>query len=372
MGRDSDARVSHWFGGPNCTEEFSNNYLAVYATSKGWNSTDPLDRTMSEFHSFFCKPSYEIEQMSVTVKASNGAIIEAKSLPTPVFSSKNISDVFNTTLFEYLIGNGINPLIDSYVYSGTKRATDLPNLLTVEQYSRTKDIPIVWPLTNMAPFAMGLNNLPLEDLADPENLRRTFEKAHQLLFATAISTLSREYPNGQFSMITDGLKHDRPAAIVIVRTICIIVEVVLGIVALLALALYVVTKRRLSSLQYNPASIADLMSMIPPDASLAKDMQDDGTVTIAVLDEMLYGKAYRLRTGRNIPSTIQAVTESTSVTLVKPSKPDRVVTEPFKPVRSWEHRLVTGFSFTSFIGVALAALIFLHEWSTRHDGKLIS
>lgn len=132
---------------------------------------------------------------------------------------------------------------------------------------------MLWPVSNAVGFAVGLSGLPTEQLSDPSTLHQVFERAHKLLFSAAFSTLLT--PSNDTQHTWRGIREDRPGAIILVRAICIVVEVVLGLIALLTVFLWYISYSRQSNLPFDPASIADVVSILPPDTKIAQGLEKD-------------------------------------------------------------------------------------------------
>jgi hypothetical protein len=173
-GWDSDAQVTNQLEGPDCPKEHSNKYLAAYATSSGRTDED----NYPDLQAIFCQPSYTVEAMRVTVNATTGTVVKAQALPESerTVAAPTLDSVFNRTLFERLVGTGLNTNLERAV----ARKSDIPGTVLVEPYSRTLTMDVAWPLTNVAGFALGINERPLQELSDPEKLCRLFEKTHQI------------------------------------------------------------------------------------------------------------------------------------------------------------------------------------------------
>lgn len=175
VGYYNNAQVDYSLQNPNCSLDYSNTFLALFAPSSSRTAVG----VYSNLTALFCSTSYHKTDVSVTVNASSHAIVDwsvlqhgtAIALPT---------DVFNTSAFEYILGSGVNP---------TDARANLPDISVLEQYQRLKNYSLTWPVSNMVGFAMALNPLEMQDLAKPAILQTAFQSAHQLLFTTAFKAL---------------------------------------------------------------------------------------------------------------------------------------------------------------------------------------
>jgi hypothetical protein len=371
IGYYNDAQVDYAIGNPNCTKEHSNNFLALFASA----SSRTAMGVYSDLTALFCIPTYEVQEMTITVNSSSGAIVDAKPIPGKGGPNTELLETtFNKTIFEYILGAGVNPETDTRGGTEIKRQTDLPDLSAIEQYPRVQKFGVKWPLSNMVGFAIALNPFPVQDLVDPVILQRSFERAHQILFTSAFSILTQPNVSSDLRDVRPGVREGKPGAIILVREIGIAVEVAFGMVALLTMALWYISRRRASNLCFDPASIANVMSMTSYKGPLSANINDDGTVTMAMLENALRQRKYHLLTTENSSSHIQPlskppISEPPSTQSTRSSSQQSQ--KPFTFVRPLEHRLVFGAIFASTMLVALAALVFLDRWGSNHNGKCL-
>src|ERR1700722_17897046 len=133
------------------------------------------------------------------------------------------------------------------------------------------------------------------DLSSPTALQEAFDKAHKLLFSTAISIISNPSQNGPPGEARDGLLLDQPTAIILIRTFAIIVEASILLVALLAVLHLFYSWRRPSGLNSDPAtSIVDIMSLVRNSKDLSYLFEDNGVNTPKILEQRLLGKCFSI------------------------------------------------------------------------------
>ncbi|KAH9209381.1 hypothetical protein DL95DRAFT_477433, partial [Leptodontidium sp. 2 PMI_412] len=355
IGFYSNAHTSYSLQNPNCTAEHSNNFLALFATAAD-RTTVGVYRNLT---AIFCKPSYHSQEMKVTVNASSHSIVEAKvassrKLATPT----SIEEMFNVTTFEYILGTGISPL---------EERTNFDEISIVQQYPRVKNYNLTFPVSNMVGFAVSLNSAPIQDLADPEVLRRAFERAHQLLFTSALSTLTEPIQLEDLQDAREGMREERLGAILLVREISLAVEVAFAIIIALTISLWIFSFYRTNLLDSDPASIASIMSVIPSSGEISEGMLDDGTLTAVELEQNLSQKRYRLSRDNHEGLFIQSLSPMAS----RPPQVNSSKSQPdkdFAAVRPVELRLPFGVVLVIIIVLAIAGVVFLHVWTASHNG----
>ncbi|CAG8952905.1 hypothetical protein HYFRA_00007619 [Hymenoscyphus fraxineus] len=237
--------------------EHSNNFLAIWAEQTNRNTTEySLENWLASMTAVFCIPSYHVQQATVTVNATTQAIVDLSIAPKEIVSPVNVSQYFNTSLFEYIVGSGVSPL-NLYVNR------DFSERIVLQQYPRFASLDINAPTSNVVGFALGESRIAVSELSNAANMQNAFEKAHQVLFASAFSELTIPYNNTQTSQyLGQGTRQDTPGAIVLVRTIAIIVEVGLGIIAIFACCLWYSSCTNPLNLSSEPASIMEITSLV--------------------------------------------------------------------------------------------------------------
>ena len=356
IGYYSNAHTSYSLQNPNCTAEHSNNFLAVFAKA--------ADRTTvgvySNLTALFCTPSYHAEEMTVTVNASSHSVVDARAVnSTTLVPPTPFEQIFNVTNFEYILGTGISP---------DETRTNFDEVSIVQQYPRVQSYNLTFPVSNMVGFAVGLNSAPIQDLADPEVLRQAFQRAHQLLFTSAMNTLTGPSSLGSLRDIREGLREERMGAILLVREISLAVEVAFAVIIIFTISLWVFSFYRTNLLDSDPASMASIMSVIPSSGEISDGMLDNGTLTAAGLERNLSHKRYRLYRDEQQGLFIQSLSppeELDARTNSLESQPDE---KDFAPVRPLELRLPFGTTLMLIIVIAIIGVVFLQVWTAKNNG----
>ncbi|KAL3426519.1 hypothetical protein PVAG01_00028 [Phlyctema vagabunda] len=344
---------------PNCSQEFSNNILALFATAESRVSNG----VYSNLTALFCEPSYHAQERYVQVNASNQAIV--RSIRTRDLDSSKVSDVLNITNFEYLISIGVG-----------NEKSNFQDSAVLEQYPRLAPYNVTWPLSIITGFAIASNEESIDTLIQPAALQRALEKAHQLLFSIAISVLANPLPHLDNQSLRGGTIEEHLAAIVLVRPISLIVETALAVVVLLIICLGWHSHHQKSHLTRDPTSIEDTMSMTSKmigDSAVASKFRDNGMLTTTQLETNLSDVVFRLEISstRGQQESHLIVSNQTSSTVPEASLPTvsaQTKAKPFTPVRPSELSLPVGISFIAILAIGVAAIIFLQMYTVKGNG----
>lgn len=345
---------------PNCTAEFSNNFLALWASNSSRISTG----IYSNLTALFCEPSYHVQQSSVKVNAFNGSVSSYD--PSQDLGVGILEKDFNISNFEYLLGVGTQQV---------QQRANFPDTAVLEQYPQLESYDLAWPVSNMVGFAVALNSLSIADLASPNALHQAFEKAHQLLFAIAFNTMLVAQNSSNLLDIRAGVREDNLTAIIMVRSISIVVEAALGLIALMAACLWYFSHRRPSNLVSDPASIADTISLIKADSIFLENLKDSGTMTTSALTRALSYRTFHLAIdqisgqGSLHMDPVDSPENDIRATRSDSSRGSLSSDKPFKPVRPKEFRLFVGAILVGILIAVLAVLLFLDIWSLRNNGE---
>ncbi|KAL8960773.1 MAG: hypothetical protein Q9193_002579 [Seirophora villosa] len=212
-------------------------------------------------------------------------------------------------------------------------------------------------MTNMIGFALGLGRHGLAEYANAQKLASSFEKAHKLVHALAINDLmtrSRSSNDSKPAVISG-----RSNAIVVVRPLSIAVESLLGIVITLITGLILQSCRRRSQLQRDPASLTDIIRMMPKDSvyNTLADCQKPGAprCTTSLIE------------GRICVSKTEAVNAQRSTAeLGKGSV--RAPQDGADRVYPFETTLRVGIAFMTLLGISIAVTVALKVVIDKNHG----
>lgn len=342
---------------PNCSDEHANNFLAIFTT----RSSKLEDGSYGNLTALFCQPQYHVNEAYITVNASNGMMTTTDLGPLKA-SPTSFSDIFNTSHFEYLLGVGIQP--------DGERA-DFPDITVLDQTAQLVSYNVTYPVTNMVGFAVALNPNSVADLAAPNLLQQAFARTHKLLFTTAVSTLTKTLNTTAFENVRQGIRRDTVSAVVMVRAISIVVEVALVLIIIMTASLWWISHRRSSHLVRDPASIAEVMSMVSKNSTL-QPLKYDESLTTETLSKSLESQSFLVEVVE-VDGTQCVQLGSKELTTKAPAmktsnSPVHANTRSEVPVRPVELRLRFGVVFVVVIILALSIIIFLDLWSKRLNG----
>ena len=356
IGYYDDAQVDYSLQNPQCSIEHSNNFLALFASA----SSRTAQGVYSNLTALFCVPSYHVTNISVVVNASSRAIMDW-TRPEPEIISDLPNGVFNKTAFEYILGAGVNP---------TRERSNFPDSAVLEQYPRLEHYNLTRPVSNMVGFAVALNPMKMEDLSQPVALQTAFQMAHQLLFTTALNVLTESIPLSMLN-IRAGVRKDNPGAIVMVRSVSLVVECAFGLVALLTSCLWYMSHRRKSNLESDPDSIAGIMSIVHKLDSSDVYYDGDGTLTSEATKRILTQKKFYLQAGAKTPQLMVLEPSGLSVNKCAAFAANSEVRgEQLVPaIQPPELQLWVGSLLSTALAVALSGLALLQAWSSRHQGR---
>jgi hypothetical protein len=311
-----------------------------------------------------------VQNVSTEINATDHAVIRSSFDKNLLVGTSSLlsSDLFNFTNFEYIMGTGVSSV----------ERRDYQETAILEQYPRLFDYGIAWPVSSMVGFAVAGHNGTVEDLSSPAALQEVFDKAHKLLFSTAISTLTKVAVSNTSTQAQEGLLVDQPSAIIFVRPFAIVVEISLCLVCLLTAAFLYISNRRLSKMISDPiASIADVMPLVRDSKELSHLLEDDGTITMKILEMKLRHQRFFLEwpeTSKG-PAILLKSQQGTPTTNLKNLPGGDVCpagNEKPKAVRPLELRLVVGFVLMAFIAGAICLLGVFYFNSTHANGETIS
>ncbi|KAI9779104.1 MAG: hypothetical protein M1835_004766 [Candelina submexicana] len=269
-----------WFlQNPNCTKEFSNTFLAIYATGKTQIPKSPLG-AYQDLTASFCGVSYHSQAVDATVTASDFSIVSILPLaPMQQLSSS----VFNSTAFEYLIGTGVGASPAHDAFSGH---------VVLEQLPRLAKFHLASPLTSMVGFGLGSSHASIAEYEDADKMHRSFEAAHKLLFALAMNAVMK--PSKKIKDPHMALRTFPVGVVLLVSTFAIIVQIFLCVVAALALGILYINWNRPSRLTNDPASLTDIMSFIHDSPRMLRLFQGCDVADATTLERILSCERFRL------------------------------------------------------------------------------
>ncbi|CAG7565540.1 unnamed protein product [Fusarium equiseti] len=221
------------------TPDSIHQFLAVWAK--------PIPVDWDPYPSFnisamFCQPKYFKQKVLATVKADTYEPVTSsiKELgPKETLSEKE----FNTTAFEFLLGNGMQQTIIT---------KDYPFRAVVEQHPRLNQSGFQKPVSNMVGFALAGRDLHADDYVHHDHLHTAYNEAHRYLFSVAVTTLLMN--STDFSNKTASIDYFM-TGVIVSRPFAIAVECFLLVVAVFTVLVLWFSRSAPCNLPLNPSSI---------------------------------------------------------------------------------------------------------------------
>lgn len=311
----------------------------------GKSSEDHQHHTIA----FFCEPSYWVQDVNATVIVPTMSVSSVTPLgsPVPLPDSK-----FNRSAFEYIIGTGAQ--------SVSRRADISATTSVIDQTADLSGLGYNYTVTNVLGFAIGLSRLPLVQYAEHHNLVSSLETAHKLLHALAIKDLLTGNILDQNER--QGLISGRAYAIKVVRSLALVVESLLGLEVILTLALLLHASRRKSQLCADPASLRDLIEMLPKDYNFLDPSAGPTQRSEKLRTSLIQGKISLPRSATPIRHRLESdKIMASSATTLKALGADNGQQGRPSPSRTLplEMSFTVGFAFLILLGTAISAVVTL-------------
>ncbi|KAF2815848.1 uncharacterized protein BDZ99DRAFT_471166 [Mytilinidion resinicola] len=349
-----------------CPIETNHTFYAAFTRNKKL-ATDPPENMTS----IFCQPSYYSQLVNATVAVPSMHPVNAVPIGPKIPVS---TTAYNTTLLEWRMNNGVQKAQTRGENPAWQWPSQLERLLS-KNVSQTIDNGLLG-LPYMAAFAIGASNNTLEELLDPKTLGGAFEASYQLIitrsmvdvlnttsFATAVSTI--------------GTRKYRTQAVILVPAFTFVVEALLGVVSVFAIALLYLSFTRPRQLRSDPGTIAAVMSLVADNASLLSTFGQLDCSTLEDMSNSIGKRQFHLEyDGQR--SVIQHGESSAPESLAElqvgnseaeSSASTRGISQPIRPV---EFSLVTVAPFVLFQIALVVLLALLYQRSKPYGLALPS
>ncbi|KAI9748336.1 MAG: hypothetical protein M4579_007253, partial [Chaenotheca gracillima] len=292
-GGDYTAQYIPWFNDPyldyvlsrpTCSRSFANNFLAVFLKTSRSTGNETSDFESPNGVALFCEPRYYTQAVNATINVADLSVASTN----PVGPKEELSkDFMNITMFEYIIGTGLLPGVSSNEAS----RREWPQKTMLDPFMKISKVNVSWPISNMVAFGLGIKEQEGDAFLNASVLHSSFEAAHQLLFALAVSGLPRD----RTMRLGQGQKDYRVESVYISMPFAVVVEVALGLIALMTLFVLVYARRRPSKMPNDPSSIADIASLIPQDPRCLNDLAANHSSSMGILEEKFKGHRFQLQ-----------------------------------------------------------------------------
>ncbi|KAF2685296.1 hypothetical protein K458DRAFT_365622 [Lentithecium fluviatile CBS 122367] len=261
-----------------CPPERNHTFFAAFTRNKERKADPPQNVT-----AIFCEPFYYEQDVTAVVDSRT-----KQPTNVTVFGVKQQlpANMFNTTWLEVMMNGGTSSIEvpgdampDTVVPSWRGQMLDI-------------DLSYVSDTQPMASMAIIVGNRPLSDYLDWTALADSYQKAWRLLFARAmVDALDVDTPTfepviGSRSVISN--------AVVVEPIFTYIVEGLLGVVSILAMALFFISWTRTTVLHSNPKSLASIMSLVAENETLLADFAKLDCSTLGELQETVKHRTFKL------------------------------------------------------------------------------
>ncbi|KAI4255043.1 MAG: hypothetical protein L6R42_006936 [Xanthoria sp. 1 TBL-2021] len=319
-------------------------FLAVWGQSLGGDRVTNVSAA-------FCEPTYWTQEVNATVTVPSMNVTEISPLGPRITLPDGL---FNRTAFEYGIGTGAQAI--------SERADISETTNIVDQKSQVAKFGLLGTVTNMVGFALGLNPTDLTDFADPTILAASFENAHKLLHALAMRQLMSS--NAIEVQSRQGTISGKISAITTVRPFAIVVEVLLGLVVTLILALMTYTCRRPSQLCNNPASLIDVIAIAADDDENFDSTDETGPEASRSRFRLVNGRIClsRPHVASHVPNCGNSSADA------RPSLTESEVENSKSLARPIAMSMTVACIFLLTLLLALTTVIALTIYAKKHDG----
>lgn len=310
----------------------------------------------AEITALYCQPHYYKQEVVVTIDAASlkpwGSEVE------PLSPRETLSvDEFNSTAFEYLLANGIdpNPIMRDYPFNNV-----------IEQHGKVGDlIPAVLDVSNAVGLALAGQNRSLDAYSDPELLQQIYSDVHQFMFSVAVSRLLQ---NETLSNHTASSTYSRHG-ILVSRVFSAVVEGLLALVAVFTAVLLFLCRKSRTNLNSNPSSIGRLVDVFRSSPDLVDSFHSMGAANGEHLVNAFRHEYFQLR-----PNDTGSCAEPCISRVVKDSpdggeqRAESQIGGHFDPIRPLVLRRRVGAAFTIALLSAVAGLVYLKQQEVEKKG----
>ena len=255
---------SAYCGSPNSSFTF----LALWQ-----NDQKTVDDEIRGLLGAFCKPAYYSKLADVTVFQNNRSIKSTirRGSRTPLDSA-----AFNISQFENMIAG-----------TDTSNATNIDTSALVSSsslgYTSAGKVLLVMGI------GIGLTSIDHAQMPDPGSLATVVKSAHSLMFAAAAKA---QMCRNTETVRTRATRQEVVQGVVVVRAFAIVIEVLLAIVAALAISILILSARRPNHMTSDPHSFPGLMTLCssPESETLLGDISAYELATESELKQPYGGK----------------------------------------------------------------------------------
>jgi hypothetical protein len=268
------------------------------------------------------------------------------------------SDLINITDFEWSMSQGY----EKNNNRGSFPTSSWPNPKDRVQANFPE---LVWNyyLPNLASFALGAYQRPVQDYLDADSLRNSYQAAYRLLLARKLADILSTEVNHTNTVLAT--RRYQTQTVIMVPIFVYIVGGLLVSTTITALLVFIIPSWKRTNLVSEPGSIASLMALASRDHHLVDVMSGKDRATSQELEEDFQDTSFVLQKGSDL--------EEPTLCYFGPKMQPRLKKDPavnptipiLPPELSW----LSGFSFLMLQGFVVAALVYTYVRVQMHDGN---
>ncbi|KAF2745023.1 hypothetical protein M011DRAFT_470037 [Sporormia fimetaria CBS 119925] len=340
------------------------------------NKKDPNDPPQNGTY-LFCRSHYYSQEVVAEIDARTKAPLRVnrtgskQPLPEDMWDSHFYGHFFHSgegpPMFSMAEGDIRGGLPATSMPSSRSRLEHMPLTVPDDIDDPNRDLTAGSPGTSglkMVGYAIGAANRPLPELLDPQVLRSSYEAAYRILFGRSmVEILDRRFTETTEVSATVRFKTD---AVVLVPVFVYIAEGLLAVVSVCAMALVWISLKRKWNLRSDPATIAEIMSLVADSTDLLEEFSHLDVLRMEELERFWNEKHFRL--SNDIQKTTITSEHNTDagefhghIFLIDPDIP-RIP----KPVRPLEFRAFIVLSFSALLFAILVTLTILWVKTQPH------
>ncbi|KAK2002022.1 hypothetical protein LX36DRAFT_627585 [Colletotrichum falcatum] len=281
IGFQNSPYVDYWLKSPSCSNKAFHQYLAIWSR---YNATIDDDIKLA---ASYCETNYYKQQVNVTVSSTTQTPIDGSLVP--LGPREHLLDTeFNITAFEYLMGAGVAP-------NELSATREHPFDHILQQHPRVRTRGLTWPMSPMAGFAIGIQNVTsLDQFVNETFLAESFDAAHKMIFSLA---MRRVLTNATSEVVIEGVVDFEQYGIKVSRLFSAVVEVLLAIVGVFTILLWWHSRVSPSNLTMDPASLGSIIGICQNSGTLLEKFAGKGCLPEDKLQEAFEDKRLQLICG---------------------------------------------------------------------------
>ncbi|KAF2492362.1 hypothetical protein BU16DRAFT_620741 [Lophium mytilinum] len=337
--------ADYYLSDGSCPVEANHTFYAAFTRNKRLASDPPEQLT-----TIFCEPKYYSQEVEAMVTVPLQHPVKAN----PIGPKSPISPaIYNTSVLESRMNSaGEEALVRGDMPSRTwPSQIERISSMNLSQSIGGADLPF------MAAFMIGASDHSLEEYLDPQILGRAYESAYRLIFARAmVDVLNTSWAT---TAGTIGTREYKTGAVILVPAFTYVVEGLLGVVSVFAIALLYLSFTRPRQLRSDPGTITAVMSLVADDTSLLSDFGHFDCCTIEDINTAIGKRKYCLEYDgkqsliRQLDDTTPNGTATKSATSISPT---RGISKPVRPIEFSLPAIVPFITFQVCLAVTLALL----------------